>query len=328
MELLFLAIGLAIAGYIAFVYFFPKAIPEDETLRTKHALKELMESTQAAESGVNESAGSRNAILRDQFKEESALVQSFYSLPFLNALYTAQVQAGYQRQTPVIMMLLVALVFAFTAFFLFGGFGPMSLVLGVVFAYLVPFKYFRRKVRKRNEQFINLFPDVLDMIVRSVRSGFPITTAFKMVAENMEAPVNQEFQQVVSEISAGRSVNETLTRLSARISEPDISFFAVVLSVQQETGGNLAEVVSNLSHIIRKRKQLRLKIRAMTSEGRATALILGALPVFVFFVLYFMRREYLEPLWQESLGQILLGISISLVLSCMWLVNQMIDIDI
>lgn len=326
MELIFLVIGLAIAGYAAFVYFFPKVIPQDESIRTRHALKELLENTQAIESG--EDGRSQNAILRDQFKEESGLVQGFYALPFLRSLYTAIVQAGYQKYAGGMIPVLVAMLFVLTAFFLYGGFGPMSIVLGPVFTFLLPYKFFRRKLRKRNEQFINLFPDVLDMIVRSVRSGFPITTAFKMVAENMEAPVNQEFRQVVSEISAGRSVNETLNRLSARISEPDISFFAVVLSVQQETGGNLAEVVSNLSGIIRKRKQLRLKIRAMTSEGRATALILGGLPVFVFFILYFMRREYLEPLWKETLGQIMLGISISLVLSCMWLVNQMIDIDI
>ena len=144
----------------------------------------------------------------------------------------------------------------------------------------------------------------------------------------MEAPVNGEFQQVVSEIAAGRSVNETLNRLAARINEPDINFFVVVLSVQQETGGNLAEVISNLSGIIRKRKQLRLKIKAMTSEGRATAWILGALPVVVFFILYFMRREYIRPLWEETMGQMILGTAIGLVFLCMWVVNQMIDIDI
>ena len=327
MELLILVIGLAIMGYLAFIYFFPKAIPEDDTLKTKHALKELMETTQAAESGAGVDSA-RDSILRDEFQEESGIVQGFYSLPLLRNLYTAQVQAGYQRHTGVIMFVLIGLLFLSTGFFLFSGFGPMSIVLGPAFTYFAPYKYFRRKVRKRNEQFINLFPDVLDMIVRSVRSGFPITTAFKMVAENMEAPVNHEFQQVVSEISAGRSVNETLTRMSARINEPDISFFAVVLSVQQETGGNLAEVVSNLSGIIRKRKQLRLKIRAMTSEGRATAIILGSLPVVVFFILYFMRREYLEPLWKEPMGQMILGSAVGLVLLCMWLVNQMIDIDI
>lgn len=326
MEMLLLVIGIAIIGYMAFVYFFPKVIPEDDTLKTKHALKELMETTQAAEVGGGNEA--RNSILRDEFQEESQLVQGFYALPLLRNLYTAQVQAGFQRHTPLVMMILVGLLFVCTAFCLFSGFGPMSIILGPAAAYLLPYKFFKRKVRKRNEKFINLFPDVLDMIVRSVRSGFPITTAFKMVAENMEAPVNTEFQQVVSEISAGRSVNETLTRLSARISEPDISFFAVVLSVQQETGGNLAEVVSNLSGIIRKRKQLRLKIRAMTSEGRATAIILGSLPVVVFFILYFMRREYLKPLWEEPMGQMILGSAIGLVVFCMWVVNQMIDIDI
>lgn len=166
------------------------------------------------------------------------------------------------------------------------------------------------------------------MIVRSVRSGFPITTAFKMVAENMEPPVKEEFAQVVNEIAMGRTITDTLTRLGERIQEPDINFFVVVLSVQQETGGNLSEVIGNLSNIIRKRKQLRMKIKAMTSEGRATAVILGSLPFVIFFVLYFMRRDYLEPLWKERTGQMLLGGSLGMVALCMWIVNQMINIDI
>lgn len=325
MELLFLVIGIAILGYIAFVIFFPKAIPEDSAAHTRNALKELIESSQASMSTVGDA---KDSILKDQFSEEPEFIKGFYSLPFLRNLYTAQVQAGYQKQSVALMFMLIALLFISTGLFLFSGFGPASLFMAPIATYIIPYKFFKYKVRKRNESFIFLFPDVLDMIVRSVRSGFPITTAFKMVAENMEAPVNHEFQQVVSEIAAGRSVNETLNRLAARINEPDINFFVVVLSVQQETGGNLAEVISNLSSIIRKRKQLRLKIRAMTSEGRATAWILSSLPVFVFFALYFLRREYLEPLWKERMGQLILGGAIGLVFSCMWVVNQMIDIDI
>lgn len=325
MEWLFLSIGLIILGYLGFVFLFPKAIPEETGARTRDALREIYEATQSKTGDDNKG---NNAILQDEFAEETVLVQGFYSLPFLRNLYIAMVQAGYQKKAGPFAVILVAMLFLVTAFLMIGGIGPMSLLFGPVFAYYLPYSFFKRKVRKRNSQFIDMFPDVLDMIVRSVRSGFPITTAFKMVADNMEPPVRDEFQRVVNEIALGRTVTDTLSRMGERVDEPDINFFVVVLSVQQETGGNLSEVINNLSGIIRKRKQLRMKIRAMTSEGRATALILGSLPFVIFFILYFMRRDYLEPLWQESLGQVLLSTSLGMVAFCMWVVNQMINIDI
>lgn len=326
MELLLFVIGLGILGYLGFVFMFPKAIPDESSSHTKNVLRDLMDSTRASEAASG--GAGHDSILKEEFQDENPLVRFFYSLPFMNSLYKLQVQAGYQKQSLLIIAVMVALAFMLSALLVYSAVGPLSVPLAILLAYILPKKFFARKVKKRNAQFIFLFPDVLDMIVRSVRSGFPITTAFKMVAENMEAPVKQEFQQVVSEIAAGRSINETLNRLAARINEPDIHFFVVVLSVQQETGGNLAEVVSNLSGIIRKRKQLRLKIKAMTSEGRATALILGSLPVVVFGILYFLRRSYLEPLWEHPTGQVILASAIGMVVACMWLVNQMIDIDI
>ncbi len=324
MELFLFAIGLAIIGYLSFVLIFPKAIPEDDTSHTRQALKDLM---QAGQSG-DEQAGQGDSILKEEFQGESPLVRMVYSLPFMHALYRKEVQAGYQSKAELVIFILLGLMVLFTVLLQMLGVGLFSFPLGIILGYLAIRKYFSSKVRKRNQAFINLFPDVLDMIVRSVRSGFPITTAFKMVAENMESPVKEEFELVVNEIAAGRSINETLHRLASRINEPDINFFVVVLSVQQETGGNLAEVVSNLSEIIRKRKQLRMKIRAMTSEGRATGIVLGSLPVFVFIILYFMRREYLEPLWTDPNGQIIFASSAGLVILCMWIVNEMIDIDI
>jgi tight adherence protein B len=173
-----------------------------------------------------------------------------------------------------------------------------------------------------------MFPDVLDMCVRSLRSGFPISAAMRMVAENMDPPVSTEFKQVVEEMEAGRSVIEALTRMSRRVNEPDVNFFIVVLKVQQETGGNLSEVISNLSRIIRQRKQLRMKIIALTSEGRTTAYILSSLPVLIFSALYFIQRDYLEPLWTTYNGKIILGIVISLIVGGHMIVNKMIKIEV
>ncbi|MCI5049336.1 MAG: type II secretion system F family protein [Rickettsiales bacterium] len=324
MEWLLLSIGLIILGYLGFVFLFPKAIPEESGAKTRNALKQLYENTQTADND----GGNDNNVLRDEFAEETFLVQKFYDLPFMRNFYVKMVQAGYQKKAAPFAVIFVAMLFVSTSFFLISGLGPAALFFGPLATYFLPITHFKRRIRKRNHKFIEQFPDVLDMIVRSVRSGFPITTAFKMVAENMDSPVREEFQQVVNEIAIGRTINDTLKRLEERIAEPDINFFVVVLTVQQETGGNLSEVISNLSNVIRKRKQLRMRIRAMTSEGRTTAVILGSLPFVIFFALYFLRRDYLAPLWEESAGQVLLGSALGLVALCMFIVNQMIDIDI
>lgn len=204
----------------------------------------------------------------------------------------------------------------------------LAIVLTVILTILLPRFYLKRKIKKRNEAFINMFPDAVDMIVRSVKSGHPLHTALRMISENMDPPVSTEFKQLVDEIAFGRSPVEALVRMSQRVDEPDLQFFVVILSVQQETGGNLAEVLTNLSGIIRKRKQLRLKIKALTSEGRATAYILGSLPFFVFGAIHLTTPEYLIPLFTDPSGQMILGGALALVATAAFVVYNMIQIDI
>ena len=134
-----------------------------------------------------------------------------------------------------------------------------------------------------------------------------------MVAENMQPPVSKEFKQVADETAYGSSLIESLTRLSKRIDEPDVRFFVVMLTVQQDVGGNLSESLSNLSSIIRKRRQLRMKVRAMTSEGRATAYVLGSMPPVLFGIIYMIQPRHLEPLFVTHTGNIMLGIAVGIL---------------
>lgn len=323
MGLLLITIGVVIVAYIAFVLLFPKAIPEETSQHTRDALKQIMEETQGMQAGE-----STDSILKSYFENENEFIKIAFSLPVLKSIYPLIIQAGLQHETSKVLILMLAALMLITGLFFMIGLGPLALILGPLLTFLLTRMRLNGKIQKRNAAFINLFPDVLDMFVRSVKSGFPVTSAFKMVAENMEEPVASEFQQVVNELGMGLTMTQVLSRLAERINEPDIQFFVVVMKVQQETGGNLAEVVSNLSNVIRKRKQLRMKIRAMTSEGRATSYILGGLPIFIFGILYVLQKEYLEPLWTTSMGMVLLGCSISLIVLCMWIVNQMIKIDI
>lgn len=318
-----------VVALIAFFIFFgllmvvlPKLMGQGDTEHTRHALRQIMEETRHIQSET-----AAEAVFRSDL-DESAVLRAMMKMPGGYTLASYILKAGYGQKAGAFLLVMVGLLVALMLVAQMMGMGIVGLLLAIVVAYILPLKYLERRVNKRNDQFIDMFPDVLDMIVRSVRSGFPLNTAIQMVAENMEPPVSTEFRQVADEIALGRTLDDALSRLAERIEEPDINFFVVVLNVQQETGGNLAEVIGNLSHIIRKRKQLRQKIKAMTSEGRATGWVLGSLPVVLALVLHFMSPQHMEPLFTTSAGNMLLFTAIGLLGLTFWIIRQMLDIDI
>jgi tight adherence protein B len=319
---LYLTIAIAIIGYTALVVLFPKLMPDDSKRYTKEALERIYRETRSGDTPEN------TDILRSQLREEAPLVRWFFSLDMMKPLYEASLQSGYQHDLKSFVMLIAGSFAASFVFALLLGLGLLALPVGMLLGYYIPLRHCKKRIAKRNAQFLDQFPEALDMIVRSVRSGFPLNTALQMVADTCEDPVRSEFRQVVDEISAGRGISQVLARLASRINEQDVKFFAVVLSVQQETGGNLAEIIGNLASILRKRKQLRHKIHSLTAEGRATGLVLGSLPVIVFAALYFARREYIMIFFTDPTGNMLLGVVGGLIVATFLIVRRMIKVDI
>ena len=321
MSVLIAALAIGIVSYIGFVFLFPKALPDEGADYVQQALDRIYEENRQAQE-------EQMAVMRDQLKQENILVRVVMGSPAMRVLYEAALQAGYQQKLGFVMLVALG---AFVGAALLAwqlGLGVLSILAGAAAGFLVPYQHCRKRVKARNRKFIDQFPDALDMIVRSVRSGFPLSVALQMLAENTQDPVRAEFRQVVDEIALGRSLPQALSRMAARMNEPDIRFFVVVLSVQQETGGNLAEIIGNLSSVIRKRKQLRHKIHAMTAEGRATAWVLSLLPVVVFIALYFVQPTYLSAFWLDPLGQVLFGTACAFIVMCAFVVRQMINVDI
>jgi len=321
MGVLLLALGIGIASYIGIILLFPKAVPDDTSDYTQQALDRIYEENRASEND-------QLAIMRDSLREEKPLVRAVFGSAIMRPIYEAALQAGYGSTLISLVWLMLGVFFATLILLLLVGFSWWAPLIAVLFAYYAPYRHCMKRVRMRNRKFLDQFPDALDMIVRSVRSGFPLSVALQMLAENMENPVKEEFRQVVDEIALGRTMPQALGRLASRINQPDIRFFVVVLSVQQETGGNLAEIIGNLSSIIRKRKQLRHKIRAMTSEGRATGWVLGLLPVFVFCALLVLQPDYLRAFWTDPLGMTLFATSVGMIALCVFIVNQMVSVDV
>lgn len=320
MSTLVIAILLGIAAYILFMIAVPKAAPEDKDSNVKAALERLYQENRSSETGTQ--------VLRDVLTEQPAFMRVLFSLSIMRPLYQAAVQAGYLEDMSRILIIMVMAASAVLALFVFSGNLLVGVPAALLLSYYIALRHCNKRIRARNRAFMDRFPDALDMIVRSVRSGFPLNTALQMLAENAEEPVKSEFRQVVDDLALGRNLSQALSRLALRINEPDIRFFVVVLAVQQETGGNLSEIVSNLSGVIRKRKQLRHKIKAMTSEGKATGWVLGALPVLVFTALWFIQPGYLQPFFTDPLGQMLFGATIALLMLCFFVVRAMINIDI
>lgn len=300
----------------------PRLLPDKAEKRTKSIIEQIA-------TGVDD-----DEIIQDEgeaaahFKEEATgITRLFLSLPGSESFYAKLLKAGHSQRIKSVLIIMLSL-FVVITIILSIPFGIFAVVPAVLLTYFIPKKYFEHEIKRRNNRFLNQFPEAIDMIVRSVKSGHPLNTALRMIADNMEEPVAPEFRQLVNEIAYGRPLVDALRRLAKRIDEQDVHFFVVVLAVQQETGGNLAEILKNLSNVIRGRKRLKQKIDAMTSEGKATLWVLGALPVLVFSAISFTSPDYLNPLYETLIGNVILGGAISLIMTAIFIINKMIDIDI
>jgi len=159
------------------------------------------------------------------------------------------------------------------------------------------------KAKKRGRQFNLLFPEAIDLIVRALRAGLPVQEAIGNVSRDIKEPVGGIFRRAQQEMQLGVPIEQALWRVAKTVQTDEFNFLIVALSIQRDTGGNLAETLANLSALLRARQQLRLKIRAFTSEARATMLIMAGLPFLVGGALFVISPKYIGPLFTTPTGQ-------------------------
>ncbi|MFP4518849.1 MAG: type II secretion system F family protein [Oceanicaulis sp.] len=159
---------------------------------------------------------------------------------------------------------------------------------------------------RRIKKFTANFADALDVIVRGIKSGLPLNECLKIIAREGEAPVKQEFEILCEGVAVGVDADEGLRRMLRRVPLPELSFFAIVLAIQSKTGGNLAEALNNLSAVLRARKMMREKVNALSSEAKASAMIIGSLPPGVAIMVSVISPDYMTPLFTTSMGQLML----------------------
>jgi tight adherence protein B len=216
----------------------------------------------------------------------------------------------------------IAMIFAFDLPVL------VDLLLGVVVGIGVPNLALRQRINRRIRKFTTLLPEALDLIVRGIRSGLPATEALKTIADEIEDPVGTEFRQVTDQMKIGVAMDEAMWASAKRLAIPEMNFLVISLAIQQETGGNLAEILEKLSDMVRRREQMRLKVKAMSSEARASAMIIGSLPFIMAGVISFVNPKYMSTLFTDPRGWVMMGIGLTSLMIGFVVMSKMIKFDI
>lgn len=181
--------------------------------------------------------------------------------------------------------------------------------------------------RRRQGVFLNDFADAIDIMVRGLKSGLPINDAMKVISTETPAPVGPEFLEIVEGQRIGISIDQGIERMYERMPLAEVNFLAIVLAIQSKTGGNLAEALNNLSKVLRDRKKMKAKIRAMSQEAKASAAIIGSLPFIIMGALTVLNPAYLNPLWDTTLGNIMIVGSGVWMLIGILIMRKMINFD-
>src|SRR5689334_7938321 len=176
----------------------------------------------------------------------------------------------------------------------------LSMLLGLFFGIGGPHFVIGKMIDRRVRKFTANFPDAIELMVRGLRSGLPITETLGVVASEIPGPVGVEFRMVADKMKIGRTMEAALQDTADRLGTPEFQFFVITLAIQRETGGNLAETLSNLADVLRKRAQMKLKIRAMSSESKASAYIVGSLPFVVFALVWMINPKYMGGFFTDQ----------------------------
>lgn len=175
----------------------------------------------------------------------------------------------------------------------------LALFSGLLIGAALPHMVIGYLIKKRLKDFTRVFPDAIELLVRGLKSGLPVGETLGVVAKEMPGPVGEEFKIVTEKIKIGKTMEDALQETADRMGTAEFQFFVITLAIQRETGGNLAETLANLADVLRKRAQMKLKIRAMSSESKASAYIVGSLPFFVFGMVWTVNQKYLAGFFYE-----------------------------
>lgn len=231
---------------------------------------------------------------------------------------------------PLGVFILLAIILALVGFW--GGLKFSSnyliAIAGALFFGMLPFFYIRLKKRKRMRLFQEQLPNALELIARSLKAGHAFSGGLKMVADEFTDPIGPEFDKTVNEINFGVGFTEALKNLSNRVDCDDLKYFVIAVTIQRETGGNLTEILENIAYLIRERFKLEGKVRALAAEGKLSAYILIALPLFIGFTVFFLNRGYIDILFTDAMGKWMIALTVIMMIIGIIVIKGMIKIKV
>jgi tight adherence protein B len=265
----------------------------------------------------------RLALMSDQPDREGILVKlrrergltsgGDYQLPMVSLsrlVLQSGLTVGFAK---LLIFIAIGTVASFGGAMFFFGELVHAVCAALFSAIIAPYLFLRIKRGRRQKAFGAQFPDAIDIIVRSLRAGHPVPIAISMVGRELPDPIGSEFGIATDEITYGADLETAMRNLYFRVGQDDLPLFVTAVAIQGSTGGNLSEILENLSAVIRQRFKMRRKIRALAAEGRASALILSSLPIAMFGIINLVAPDFYSSVWHESITKIALG------LACCWM---------
>jgi tight adherence protein B len=265
---------------------------------------------------------------REQVEDTLKQIEVRETKPKRLPLSTMIHQAGlsWSKRQFILISAAMALATGIAAFY--AGFGLVP-ALGVGFAGGLGLpRWLLLFLKKRRETaFLNGFPDAVDVIVRGTKAGLPLLECLRVISNEAPEPIRSEFRSIIETQTIGIPVGEACAKLYERIPLPECNFFGIVVSIQQKSGGNLSEVLANLSKVLRDRKKMKAKIQAMSMEAKASAVIIAALPVAVMILVFLTAPEYISLLWTHPMGRMMLAACATWMLIGVLVMRKMINFD-
>src|ERR1700723_4665058 len=275
------------------------------------------------------------ALLRDEMLSKIPAIDSLLRRSSrISNLQPFLEQANLKIRAGNILVLCVvsAVAMAIIGYILAGSLPPNQAFLfagvGLVIGGFVPYSYASYRRNKRFQKFEELFPEAIDTLARAVRAGHAFTTALELIANELSEPVASEFRKLFEEQKFGLPVRDALMNLADRVPLVDVKFFVTAVMLQRETGGNLAEILDNLSYVIRERFKIQRQVRVHTAQGRLTMALLMAMPPTVFTILLVFSPDFVRPLFYDPIGHALLVLSIALQTVGYFVIRKIIKIQV
>jgi len=327
MDMSQLAVGLLAAvsvGGAAYALIYPYLSGDVRAEQRQKALVGTTTRTSRAASSVNQQAVRREKITTN-LKEIEARQREATKLTLDRRI----LQAGltWDKRRFYTISLIMGCVLGAFVFYMSNE--PMAGIAGVFVGGLGLPRWMLGFLRKRRiKKFVDELPNAMDVIVRGIRSGLPLGDCMRMIANDAADPVKSEFRMIVEAQTMGLPVGEAVSKLFERVPVPEANFFGIVISIQQKSGGNLSEVLSNLSKVIRDRKKMKGKIGAMSMEAKASAAIIGSLPIIVGLLVYASSPDYISLLWTTTAGRMWMGIGAFMMMLGVLVMRKMINFDI